>query len=195
MTGKHTGHATVRNNRQFKPGEEGQFPIRADDVTLAELLKEKGYATGAMGKWGLGMLGTPPATRSSTASTSSSATTARRHAHSHYPTYIYRNGEKVDLKDNDGETGKQYTHDLFEEEALDVHRGEQGQAVLPVPAVHRPARGAAGAGDSLAEYKGKLGDDPPYDGKKRYLPHDTPRAAYAAMVTRMDRTVGRILDC
>ena len=48
--------------------------------------------------------------------------------------------------------------------------------------------------DSLAEYKGKLGDDPAYDGKKGYLPHPAPHAAYAAMVTRMDRSVGRIVD-
>ena len=47
--------------------------------------------------------------------------------------------------------------------------------------------------DSLAEYRGRW-DDPPYDGKKGYQPHPTPRAAYAAMVTRMDRTVGRIMD-
>ena len=47
--------------------------------------------------------------------------------------------------------------------------------------------------DSLAEYEGKLGDDPPYDGKKGYRPHPAPRAAYAAMVTRMDRTVGRVV--
>lgn len=47
--------------------------------------------------------------------------------------------------------------------------------------------------DSLAEYRGKLGDDPAYDGKKGYRPHPAPHAAYAAMVTRMDRTVGRVV--
>ena len=47
--------------------------------------------------------------------------------------------------------------------------------------------------DSLAEYRGLWGD-PPYEGGKGYLPHPAPRAAYAAMVTRMDRDVGRILD-
>ena len=45
MTGRHTGHATVRNNVQFKKGEEGQFPLRAADVTVTELLKDKGYVT------------------------------------------------------------------------------------------------------------------------------------------------------
>src|SRR5215510_2316529 len=55
MTGRHMGHASVRNNKEVQP--EGQHPIPATDVTVAELLKEKGYVTGAMGKWGLGMFG------------------------------------------------------------------------------------------------------------------------------------------
>src|SRR5438552_9197266 len=56
MTGLHPGHCTVRNNKELKP--EGQFPIRAEDVTIAELLKAKGYTCGAIGKWGLGMFDT-----------------------------------------------------------------------------------------------------------------------------------------
>src|SRR6476646_10186908 len=57
MTGKHTGHCTIRNTKEVQP--EGQHPIRADDVTVAELLKARGYAIGAMGKWGLGMWDSP----------------------------------------------------------------------------------------------------------------------------------------
>ena len=52
MTGKHPGHAWVRSNKEVRP--EGQTPIPAAEVTLAELLKSDGYATGAFGKWGLG---------------------------------------------------------------------------------------------------------------------------------------------
>src|SRR5215831_4155879 len=52
MTGKHGGHAWVRNNRAVKP--EGQTPVPPGEVMLPELLKKEGYATGAMGKWGLG---------------------------------------------------------------------------------------------------------------------------------------------
>src|SRR5207247_4763480 len=52
MTGRHPGHAFVRDNREVKP--EGQVPLPADTVTLAKLLKRQGYATGAFGKGGLG---------------------------------------------------------------------------------------------------------------------------------------------
>jgi len=98
------------------------------------------------------------------------------------------------LKDNDGKTGKQYTQDLFEVEALDFIEKSKAKPfflylpfTVPHVAVQVPE-------DSLAEYKGKLGDDPAYDGKKGYQPHPAPRAGYAAMVTRMDRTVGRVMD-
>ena len=57
MTGKHTGHATIRNNRQFKKGEEGQYPIRAADVTVTELLKAKGLRDRRDGQVGAGQLG------------------------------------------------------------------------------------------------------------------------------------------
>jgi arylsulfatase len=194
MTGKHMGHATVRNNVQFKKGEEGQFPIRPDDVTVAELLKEKGYVTGAMGKWGLGNWDTT-GTPMKHGFDLFYGYNCQGHAHSHYPKYIYRNGEKVELKDNDGKTGKQYTQDLFELEAIDFIEKNKAKPfflylpfIVPHVALQVPE-------DSLAEYKGKLGEDPSYDGKKfGYLPHETPRAAYAAMVTRMDRSVGRIMD-
>jgi arylsulfatase len=194
MTGKHMGHATVRNNVQFKKGEEGQFPIRSDDVTATELLKDKGYVTGAMGKWGLGnwdTTGTPMRHGFDLFY----GYNCQGHAHSHYPKYIYRNGEKVELKDNDGKTGKQYTQDLFEVEALEFIEKNKAKPfflylpfIVPHVALQVPE-------DSLEEYRGKLGEDPPYDGKKfGYLPHETPRAAYAAMVTRMDRSVGRIME-
>ncbi len=194
MTGKHMGHATVRNNVQFKKGEEGQFPIRTEDMTVTELLKEKGYTTGAMGKWGLGMFDTTGSPMKHGFDLFYGYN-CQGHAHSHYPTHIYRNDKRIDLKDNDGKTGKQYTQDLFEAESLDFIEKNKAKAFflyLPFTVPHVALQVPE---DSLAEYKGKLGDDPPYDGKKLgYLPHETPRAAYAAMVTRMDRSVGRIIE-
>ncbi|HET6575880.1 MAG TPA: arylsulfatase [Fimbriiglobus sp.] len=197
MTGKHAGHATVRNNRQFKKGQEGQYPLRADDVTVAELLKAKGYATAAMGKWGLGMFDTP-GNPLKHGFDSFFGYNCQAHAHSHYPTYLYRNDQRFDLPGNNGTTGDTYSQDLFEAEALKFLESNKAKPfflylpfIVPHVAVQVPA-------DSLAEYKGKLGDDPAYDGtikgRKSYLPHPAPHAGYAAMVTRMDRSVGRILD-
>jgi len=193
MTGKHLGHATVRNNVQFKKGEEGQFPIRAEDVTITELLKAKGYATGAMGKWGLGNWDTTGSPMKHGFDLFFGYN-CQAHAHSHYPKHIYRNEERIELKDNDGKTGKQYTQDLFEAEALgfiDKNKAKPFFLYLPFTVPHVAVQVPE---DSLTEYKGKLGDDPAYDGKKGYQPHPAPHAGYAAMVTRMDRTIGRIME-
>lgn len=200
MTGKHTGHATVRNNKATPP--EGQHPIRADDVTVVELLKARGYATGAMGKWGLGMWDTSgsPLKHGFDLFVGYNC---QSHAHSHYPTYIYRNDKRIELKDNDGKTGKQYTQDIFETEALAFLDANAGGGAGGSPDKKRkpfflylpftvPHVAVQVPDDSLEEYKGKLGDDPAYDGKKGYQPHPAPHAGYAAMVTRMDRSVGRI---
>jgi arylsulfatase len=197
MTGKHMGHATSRNNRQFKKGEEGQFPIRADDVTITELLKAKGYATGAMGKWGLGMFDTSGSPMKHGFDLFYGYN-CQAHAHSHYPKHIYRNETRIELPDNDGKTGKSYTQDLFEKEALAFIETNKDKPfflylpfIVPHVAVQVPE-------DSLDEYRGKLGDDPAYDGtikgRPSYLPHPAPHAGYAAMVTRMDRSVGRIVE-
>jgi arylsulfatase len=191
MTGKHSGHAQIRNNSETKP--DGQLPIAPDTATIARLLKGIGYVTGMIGKWGLGM-------HDSTGDPQKQGFDhffgyyCQRHAHNHYPTFLWRNAEKVPLEGNPGKaTGKQHSHDLFEKEALDFIRKNKEKPfflylpfTIPHVALQVPE-------DSLAEYKGKW-DDPPYKGGKGYQPHDHPRAAYAAMVTRMDRTIGRILE-
>lgn len=190
MTGKHSGHATIRDNREAKP--EGQEPIRSDDRTIAELMKGKGYATGAIGKWGLGMFGTTgdPLRHGFD---SFFGYNCQRHAHSHYPKYLYRNAERFELPGNDLKSGTTHSHNLFEQEALaflDTNKSKPFFLYLPFIIPHVAVQVPD---DSLNEYKGKLGDDPAYDGKKGYQPHPAPRAGYAAMVTRMDRTVGRIV--
>lgn len=194
MTGKHTGHAAIRDNREAPNKGEGQLPMPADEVTVATLLKKQGYTTAAMGKWGLGMFGTSgdPLTHGFD---TFYGYNCQRHAHSHYPTYLYRNDKRFDLKGNDGAKGDSFTQDLFEKEALAfldaTPKNKPFFLYLPFTVPHVAVQVPE---DSLKEYEGKLGDDPAYDGKKGYRVHPAPHAGYAAMVTRMDRTVGRITD-
>jgi len=189
MTGYHTGHAQVRGN--LGRPRVGQLPITDDAVTLAELLKKQGYRTGAAGKWGLGGPGT-------TGHPNRQGFDRwfgyldQWNAHSHYPDYMWRNTKKVILEKNVGGKRGTYSHDLFTEEALAFLRESAGRGpfflyvpyAVPHVSLHVPD-------DSLAEYKGKW-PETPYEGG-HYAAHPTPRAAYAAMITRMDRDVGRIV--
>lgn len=191
MTGKHSGHAIVRTNREIQP--EGQFPLPDGEVTIAELLKKQGYTTAAIGKWGLG----PPGSSGDPNQQGFDlfyGYNCQRHAHNHYPVYLYRNRERETLEGNTaGVTGKHHSHDRFEAEALGFIRENQERPFFLYLPFTIPHLALQVPDDSLAEYRGKW-DDPAYEGGKGYLPHPHPRAAYAAMVTRMDRSIGRILD-
>jgi arylsulfatase len=193
MTGMHPGHAFVRDNRQWKPAVQwsGQIPLPADTATLSRVFQSKGYATGAMGKWGLGSpenSGNPD----KQGIDQFFGYYCQAHAHNHYPQYIYRNGKKVELEGNDGTaTGKQFTHDLFETEALRFIRDHKDKPFFLYLPFTIPHLALQVPDDSLAEYEGKF-EETPYRGKA-YQHHDAPRAAYAAMITRMDRSVGRVL--
>ena len=192
MTGKHTGHAFIRDNKATPP--EGQYPVATNETMMTELFHKQGYTIGAIGKWGLGMFDTDgdPLKRGVDFFFGYNC---QGHAHNHYPKYLYRNDKRFDLEGNPGgPTGKVFSHDLFEKETLQFVRDHAEKPfflylpyIIPHLALQAPE-------DSLAEYRGKW-EETPYDGKKGgYQPHATPRAAYAAMITRMDRTIGRLLD-
>lgn len=190
MTGKHTGHAFIRDNKATPP--EGQYPLKADEVTLAELFKTQKYATGAIGKWGLGMFDTEGSPLKQGVDFFFGYN-CQGHAHNHYPKYLYRNDQRFTLEGNPGgATGKVFSHDLFDKETLDFVRAHKDKPfflylpyIIPHLALQAPE-------DALAEYRGQF-PETPYTGKP-YQKHETPHAAYAAMITRMDRTVGRLLD-
>ncbi len=210
LTGMHPGHAFIRNNRGVNP--EGQFPIPSDTITLAELLKQRGYATGAFGKWGLG----PPASEGDPLRQGFDrffGFNCQSVAHNYYPTYLWDNERRRRLDNPEfsahqslppeadpGEsasyaryTGRQYAPDLIMEQALGFIREHKDRPFFLYVPTTVPHLALQVPNDSLAEYKDEF-DDTPYDGRKGYLPHRTPRAAYAAMVTRMDREVGRIIQ-
>jgi arylsulfatase A len=210
LTGQHPGHTPIRDNREVQP--EGQAPLPAAAITFAELFKKLGYATGAMGKWGLG----PPSSEGDPLRQGFDhffGYNCQRQAHNYYPTYLYDDDRRLPLdnpafsahqklpegadpadpKSYAPYSGNVYAPDLIWERARAFIRENKDRPFflyLPTTVPHLALQVPE---DSLAGYRG-LWPDPPYTGGNGYLPHPSPRAAYAAMVTRMDREVGRILD-
>ncbi len=191
LTSEHNGHGAVRDNDEVQP--EGRMALPAEKVTLAERLREVGYRTGAFGKSGLGAPGNEGALNAQ-GFDDFFGYLRQREAHNFYPDHLWRNEERAELAGNArGLTGAQYSHDRIVDAALSFVREHADEPfVLYVPFTI-PHLALQAPEDTLAEYRG-LWDDSPYDGTRGYLPHPTPRAAYAAMVTRMDRDVGRIVD-
>ncbi|MCA9054951.1 MAG: sulfatase-like hydrolase/transferase [Planctomycetaceae bacterium] len=175
MTGKHSGHTSVRSNG-------GGTPMRAGEVTMASLLKDAGYATGGFGKWGCGG-------RGSTGVPEDHGFDVflgyydQVHAHSYYPPYLVRNSKEVPLADNHGRgDGQTYSHYVIFDAALDFIREHQGGpffCYLPVT----PPHGIFSIPDDDPAWK--LYADQPW-------PEDARR--YAAMVSMVDRNVGQVVD-
>ena len=214
LTGRHPGHAWVRNNGEVKP--EGQRPIPASEVTIAELLGKHGYTCGAFGKWGLGFPGSEgdPVFQGFDRFFGYNC---QRHAHSYYPSYLWSNRERVQLNNRpavgghanfsddedrsdprsyDQFKGQDYAPDRINEQALKFIRTNKDRpfflyypTVIPHVALHVPD-------EELKPYLKLNWNDPPFTKKKGfgYTPHFTPRAAYAAMITRMDRYIGNVLN-
>lgn len=97
MTGLHTGHATVRDNSSAR----GQDHLADSDVTIAEILKRSGYATGFFGKWGIGLPGTP-GTPDKQGFDEAFGFYDQSRAHTFFPNYLYREGYKIDYPANYG---------------------------------------------------------------------------------------------
>jgi arylsulfatase A-like enzyme len=189
LTGLHTGHAFVRNNKELQP--EGQVPLPPGTMTLGHLLKDAGYRTACIGKWGLGGPG-------STGEPGKMGFDhffgylCQRIAHRYYPEYLWRNTEKVPLpENNDGKKGT-YAHDLLTKEALDyIERAKPDQPFFLYLAYTIPHFDLDVPEDSMSPYAGKWAE--PNLPMGAYLPQPRPRAAYAGMISRMDRDIGRLL--
>ncbi|MFT7617956.1 MAG: alkaline phosphatase D [Planctomycetota bacterium] len=190
MTGQHTGHTYVRDNKG-KP-VVGQLPIPANTVTIGSVLQRTGYRTGIVGKWGLGGPQTTGLPNKQGFDFFYGYLDQWR-AHSYYPDYLWRNNEKEEIPGNLGGNQGTYSHDLVTNEALKFISEAKPEKpfflcvayTVPHVSLHVPE-------DSLKPYLGKW-EETPYPGA-HYAGHPTPRAAYAAMITRMDRDVGKIME-
>ena len=214
MTGKHPGHAIVRNNRAMTP--EGQYPIPKSEETIAELLAQEGYISGAFGKWGLGNIwseGNP----NEQGFEKFFGYNCQAHAHSYYPATLWDNDQKYPLKNDppvpghaglvggsdprnpasyDIFKGQDYASDHIANQALQFIKDNKDRpfflyypSLIPHVALHVPD-------EDLKPYLDEGWNDPPFTRERGYgyTPHFTPRAAYAAMITRLDTYVGRVMD-
>lgn len=185
MQGLHTGHSYIRGNKEVKP--EGQEPLPSGTVTVARLLQQAGYRTGAFGKWGLGAPGSEgdPTKQGFDVFYGYNC---QREAHSYYPTHLWSNTDKVALD------GKTYAHDLIMDHAFDfIRNNKQGPffcylpVTIPHAAMHVPEKYSAPFRKKFPQFEDKIG-------KYRGPVVKNPIAAFAGMMTKMDEDVGRLLD-
>jgi len=185
MTGQHTGHTRIRGN--------ARHPLLPEDVTVAEALKSAAYKTALIGKWGLGEAGTTGVPNRQGFDYFFGYLN-QRHAHNYYPTFLWRNEKRIDLRnlvpDEDAEgagvsTNRvDYSHDLMAEEALKFIEGNGGgpffiYLAFTIPHANNEAKNKGMEVPDLGEF---ASEDWPDQEK-----------AKAAMITRLDRDVGRLM--
>ena len=176
MTGLHTGHTRIRGN--------AAFPLLAQDITVAEVLKPAKYKTGAVGKWGLGLPGTT-GTPTLHGFDEWFGYLSQTHAHDYYPTQLYRNDRIFVLDKNVGGKKGQYSHDMFTMVASNFVRVSTFSSFflyLPYTIPH--------ANNELKAKGMEVPSDDPYQNED----WPEPEKHKAAMITRMDRDIGALLQ-
>jgi len=198
MTGKHPGRAYVRGNMQAEP--YGQLPLPSEEITVAEALKDAGYINGMIGKWGLGVENTAgfPLDQGFDFFY---GYVDQVLAHNYYPEYVWRNNEKEYLNNEvryldttawhkglgSYSTKKvDYTHDLFTNEALSfIERNQDTSFFLYLPYTIPHNNGEAPAGEKMEVPDWGIYADSAWEAETK---------GYAAMITRLDKDVGRLLQ-
>lgn len=206
MTGRHMGHVHVRGNAGGT--DMSRQTLRDDDVTVAEVLKSAGYRTGIIGKWGLGDFapGGEAGLPANQGFDFSYGYLNQTHAHNYFPEYLWRGDVKEKLRNvvqtierpRGGFAGGwatkkvDYSHDLIATEALDFieqHDPNKTQEPfflylsLTIPHANNEATRAVGNGQEVPDY-GQYADED----------WSEPDKGQAAMISRMDRDIGRLLD-
>jgi arylsulfatase A-like enzyme len=172
MTGRHTGHATVRGN--LHP----HIPLTPDETTLAHIFARAGYRNGAFGKWGLGVPSDMHALPTRKGFHEFYGYLDQTHAHNYYTDTLWDNERQEFIEENySGAKGK-YSHDLIAERALKF-LDEHHQRPFFLYAPFTPPHGRF---------------DPPSDQPYSDKPWPETARKIAAMITRLDETVGKIME-
>jgi arylsulfatase A len=193
MLGQHTGHNRIRGN--------GEIPLEADDLTMAEHLKARGYRTALVGKWGLGFEGTPGLPEAQGFDETFGYLT-HQHPHRQYTDRLWKDGRWVEVSPE-----RDFTSDLFTRAAVEFVERAGSQPFFLYLAYPLPHAELRAPDEAIAAFRGRFPETPfvnakadattpahPYRESGGYRSQPTPRAAFAAMVTRMDDGVGRVLD-
>ncbi len=192
MTGLHTGHAWIRGNVAGNS-------LRDQDRTIASVLKDAGYRTALIGKWGLGE-SESPGRPDRKGFEYSFGYLSQTHAHRQFTDHLYRDGQRVDVSPND------YSNDLFTRETMSFIEKNDNRPFFIYLNYTVPHAELRVPDDSMTPFKGHFPEKPfvnaaadakltgPDEPSLGYRSQPTPHAAFAAMVTRMDRDVGRIVD-
>jgi arylsulfatase A len=197
MTGRHTGHASIRGNGAPTSGD---VPLPEADVTLAEVLEGAGYRTALIGKWGLGQPGTS-GMPDKQGFEHAFGVLDQRHAHRQFTDHLWRNGERVatNLKSD-------YVNDLFTKEAAAFIERDDARPFFVYLNYTVPHAELRAPEDSVAPFRGRFDEHPfenpaadarpsgarPEGPSLGYRSQPAPFAAFAAMITRMDRDIGRL---
>lgn len=182
MTGLHTGHTTVRGNAGLGgvvglAGVHGRISLKEEDITIAELLQDAGYVTGMVGKWGLGEPNTTGIPNLKGFDEFYGFLNQRR-AHTYYPEYIWEDTTRIELPGNRNGQKREYTHDMFADRALNfLERHSKDPFFLYVPFC-------------IPHNDYEIPDNGIYEEKD----WSDAEKAYASMITRMDKNVGRIMQ-
>ncbi len=175
MTGLHTGHARIRGN--------AAVPLRAEDVTVAEVLKPAGYTNGVIGKWGLGLENTT-GTPGRQGFDEWLGYLSQTHAHDYYPTQLWRNADMLMREKNFYDYQGEYSHDFFTQAATNFVRIYQRRPFFLYLAYTIPH-----ANNELKDRGMQVPSDAPYSNED----WPQPEKNKAAMITRLDDDVGRLM--
>ncbi len=182
MTGQHTGHCRIRGNGK------NEEVLRKEDVVIPEVLKAAGYRTGMFGKWGLGALGNPGYPNDK-GWDEWFGYFSQFHAHQYYPDMLLHNRRAVDLRGNWGTQKKDYAPDVIHGYAMKwLEQQQPGQPFFmyytsTIPHADNELGRDTGNGQPVPE-------DAPFSGK----PWPQVEKNFAAMVSRLDRLVGNLVD-